>query len=296
MSIDLSTLPPPPVIKPLNYEVVLASRIDTFVELAPDHAELMNLESEPARKLIQEASYRELVIQQATNDAAKDCMLATAIGAGLDNLAALLGVQRLLVNPGDPLADPPVPPAYEDDTRLRQRTQMAMEGTTVAGSYGAYIFHSISASARVKDVAVDSPAPGDVRVTILAVDNDGLADAELLTTVGAYLSAAERRPLTDTVLVVPATLVDFTVAATLHFYPGPSAAPVIAAASAALNTYLASATRIGYDITRSGLFAALHQPGVRLVELLSPTSDVLISDRQAARCTAINLTAGGRDV
>lgn len=292
--IDLSQLPPPDVVQRLDFESFYQEKLAEFKALYSQWSAV--LESDPAVKLLELAGFRETLLRGHTNDVAQACMLPYAIGADLENLAALLGVQRLLVDPGDPEADPPIPPTYEDDERLRQRAQMAMEGTTVAGSYGAYIFHALSASARVKDVAVDSPVPGDVRVTLLAADNDGLADAALLTAVGNYLSAAERRPLTDTVIVESATLVDFQVVATLHLYPGPSGAPVIANAQAALQAYLASAAKIGYDVTRSGLFAALHQPGVRLVELTSPASDVLIGEREAARCTAATLTEGGRDV
>jgi phage-related baseplate assembly protein len=35
---------------------------------------------------------------------------------------------------------------------------MAMEGTTVAGSRGAYLFHTLSASANVADAFIDSRA------------------------------------------------------------------------------------------------------------------------------------------
>ena len=289
--IDLSQLPPPDVVQRLDFESFYQEKLAEFKALYPEWSAV--IESDPAVKLLELAGYRETLLRGHTNDVAQACMLAYAVGTDLENLAALLGVQRLVVDPGDPEADPPVPPTYEADDRLRQRAQMAMEGTTVAGSYGAYTFHALSASARVKDVAVDSPAPGDVRITLLATDNNGLADAELLTTVGSYLSAAERRPLTDTVIVEPATLVDFEVVATLHLYPGPSGAPVLANAQAALEAYLAGAARIGYDITRSGLFAALHQPGVQNVAITSPAADIVNAWNQAPNCTGITVTIGG---
>lgn len=68
------------------------------------------------------------------------------------------------------------------------------------------------------------------------------------------------------------------------------------AARAALDAYLASVSRIGYDVTLSGLYAALHQAGVQRVQLDEPTADVVINSTNAARCTNITLTVGATDV
>lgn len=294
--IDMSALPAPDVVETLSFDALLAQYKARLLEIYPAAAAVIGLESDPIVKLLEAAAYRETVLRARVNDAAAACMLAYATGADLDNIAALFGVTRLVVDPGDPEALPPVPATYESDARLRLRTQMSLEGTTVAGSVGAYTFHAITASGRVADVAIDSPTPGTVRVTVLSIDNEGIADAELLGLVGDYLTEEERRPLTDTVVVQAATLVDYSVMATLHLYPGPSAATVLAAARAALDVYIAAAVKLGHDISRSGIFAALHQPGVRTVTLDVPAVDVVIAPTQAGRCTAITLTEGARDV
>lgn len=131
---------------------------------------------------------------------------------------------------------------------------------------------------------------------MLSANNSGSADAGLLQLVESYLSSDDIRPLTDTVQVQAAEIIDFEVRAILHLFPGPSGASVIAAAKDRLISYLDSVSRIGYDITQSGIYAALHQPGVRLVTLISPATDILIADRQAARCIQITITEGERDV
>ena len=294
-AIDLSLLPAPDVVQPLDFEATLAELKAQFIAYLPELADVIELESEPAHKLLQLFAYEKVNMQARINDSARACMLAYALGADLDNLCALLGMQRLQLSAGDAGANPPIAPTWEDDARLRTRAQMALEGATVAGSRGSYVFHALSASARVRDVAISSPAPGDVLVTVLSTDAQGVADAELLQTVHDYLSAEARRPLTDTVLLEPAELVEFQVHAVLHFYPGPSAANVVDAALAKLAEYLQGA-RLGYDITRSGLYAALHQSGVRQVELIAPTGDVIVGPRQAAQCTAVQVLEGGRDV
>lgn len=295
-TIDLSKLPAPLVVQPLDFETELAAMQADVVARMPEIADVITLESEPANKLLQLFAYQKVLMQARVNDAARACMLAYATGADLEHLAALLGVARLVLDAGNPAALPPVPPTMEGDDRLRMRAQLALEGETVAGSVGAYVFHTLSASALVKDAAIDSPTPGTVRVTVLATTGDGTPGAGLLATVQSALSADDIRPMCDTVQVVAAQVVPFAVTAALDVYPGPAGAPLLAAAEAALDAYLAEHARLGHDITLSGLYSALHRPGVQRVRLTAPVADVVIGPGQAARCTAVNLSLGAVDV
>ena len=284
--IDLSSLPAPNVVEVIDFETIFAQRKAEFIALYPADeraaiAATLVLESEPITKLLQENAYREMLWRQRVNDAAHAVMLAYARGSDLDNLTALLGVTRL---------------EQETDNRLRFRAQMALEGTTVAGSRRSYIAHTFSASNLVKDVAVTSPKPGQVLVTVLATSGDGVPEADLLATVAAYLSAEERRPLTDQVIVEAAQIVPFAINATLNTYPGPSSTTVIHAAQIAVQNFVNEHHKLGHDITLSGLYASMHQVGVQRVILQSPLVDLVISERQAAYCTSIKLTMGVNDV
>ncbi|MBP8813586.1 MAG: baseplate J/gp47 family protein [Laribacter sp.] len=291
--IDLSKLPPPDLLDTLDYEAIYQAKLERFKSLCP--AWSAALESDPVVKLLELSAYDELLLRARINDAAKASLLAYATKEDLDNRAADYGVSRLLISPANPDASPPAEAVYEDDSRLRYRCQMAFEGLAAAGPAGAYVFHALSASPLVADVAVDSPQPGEVRVTILPADRSP-ASAGLLAVVSDYLSADERRPLSDTVRVQGAALTDFRIDATLMVYPGPSPAPVLESARAALDTYLASVSRIGHDVTLSGLYAALHQPGVERVQLNAPTADVTVDRTGAARCISIVLREGTADV
>jgi phage-related baseplate assembly protein len=102
--------------------------------------------------------------------------------------------------------------------------------------------------------------------------------------------------LTDRVTVRSAAIVNYSVVATLYFYDGPSSTTVLAAAQAVLDAYIDSHHKIGYDVTRSGIFAALHQPGTQNVTLTTPAADVVIGNYQAGYCTAVTLTNGGLSV
>lgn len=292
-AIDLSLLPVPDVVETLDYEVILAAMKADLAARAPEVAAVLALESEPLVKLLEVCAYREVLIRARVNDAAQAVTLARATGTDLDNLAALFGVARLVINPGDPLAVPPVAATLESDADLRRRAQLALEGFSTAGPEGAYVFHALSADADVLDVSATSPSAGDVLVTVLSRTGSGTAPAPLLATVQAALNADDVRPLCDNVVVQSAAIVSYAITATLYFYPGPDSAVVMAAAQAAATAYAAAQHRIGRDVTISGLHAALHQPGVQRVVLTSPSAALTIGSAQASWCTAITLINGG---
>lgn len=293
--IDLSLLPPSDVVEPLDFESLFAARKARLLELTPEEdrvalAAALELESEPIAILLQESAYRELVLRQRINDAARAVMLSSAQGADLDHLAALYGVARLVTDPGDADALPPIAPTYETDAALRHRTQLAVDGFSTAGPAESYRFHALSASGEVVDAAVASPTPGQVVVTVLGDEGDGTPAAALLDTVAAALNAETVRPLTDEVLVQAATVIPYAIVAELVLYPGPAPAPVLAAAQAAVERYTLETHCLGYDVTRSGLYAALHRPGVQRVALAAPAADVVCAPHEAPHCSAITIT------
>lgn len=288
--INLSQLPAPEVVETLDYEAILAEMTGKLTELAPELAPVLALESEPAVKILEVCAYRELLLRQRVNDAARSVMLAFATGSNLDQLAALFGVSRLVLDEGDAEASPPIAPTYEADDDFRVRVQLALEGFSTAGPVGAYTFHALSADPDVRDVAIDSPTPGTVRVTVLSRQGDGTADTALLNTVSAALNADDVRPLCDSVVVQGATIVDFAVTAELELQDGPDTSVVLAEAQAAVQDYVEGAFKLGRDVSLSGLYAALHRPGVVRVTLTSPAADVAIAPTEAGHCTAITVT------
>ncbi len=278
-SIDLSELPPPSIVEDLDYEVILAATKSELQRIAPEIAVDSLLESDPVSKLLQVMAYREMHLRQRINESAQGVMLATATGANLDNLAALVNIQRLLLEPGDP--DASIDPVYEDDDRLRARTQLAFEGFSTAGPRGAYLFHALSASALVKDAAVYSESPGEVEVRILSSEDNGIASSELLTEVASVLNADEVRPITDLVSVKSAEIVPYTINATLVLSPGVGSREVLESARAAAQAFIDKHSKLGSDISRAALFSALYHPGVQNIELHEPSSDILVEQSEA---------------
>ena len=285
-AVDLSRLPPPVLVEQLSFEVIVAAMLADLTARDPAFSALV--ESDPALKIIEVCAYRELIVRRQMDDAARQLMLAFATDANLDQLGALMGVRRLEIAP----ATDEAPALLESDDAFRQRIVLAPEAFSVAGPELAYVFHARSADGRVADASAISPAPGDVLVTVLSVDGDGTADAALLAAVRARVDGWAVRPLTDRVTVRSAAIRPFAIEAVIHTFDGPDTTLVLDTGRARLATYLTESRRLGRDITRSGVEAALHVAGVQRVELIG-WADIVVDRTQAAHCTGTTVTHGG---
>ena len=290
--IDLSLLPQPQVVEQISYEQILSELKAELISRDPQLTEVLALESEPLVKLLQVYAFREMRSRQRENQKAISLMLAFATGSDLDQLGANYGVPRLLLDSGNPAAIPPVPPTYESDDNFKRRIQLSFEAFTTAGSEASYIFHGLSADGQVADISALSPTPGVVAIYVLARTGNGQADIHLLTKVENALSAKTVRPLTDQVNVYSVEVVDFVISAELILFNGPDSALVLANAQTELDNYLAASRSNGLDITISGLHHALHQQGVQRVNLISPSSDIVIQRHQVGHCVSQTLTMG----
>ncbi|END0954029.1 baseplate assembly protein [Yersinia enterocolitica] len=298
--IDLSQLPAPLVIESLDFDSLFAVRKAAFIALYPaDQQDAVHLtlsfESEPIVKLLQESTYRELLLRQRVNEGAQAVMVAHAMGSDLDHLGANNGIERLTITPANPDAIPPITAVMESDDDFRVRIPQAFEGLSVAGPTGAYEYHARSADGRIADASAISPSPACVTVTVLSREGNGIAAQELLDKVFTVLNDENVRPVADRLTVNSATIVEYLIDATLYFYPGPEAEPIRAAAEARLKTYINTQRRLGRDIRQSAIYAALHVEGVQRVELVAPLADVVLDRTQAAHCTGYSLTVGGAD-
>ncbi|GKK02925.1 baseplate assembly protein [Klebsiella variicola] len=296
-TIDLSQLPSPTIIEALDFETILIEVKAVMVAAFPEDqqaavAAALTLESEPLTIIAQAMTYRELVLRQRINEGAAACMLSHATGDDLDNIAANLDTERLVITAATDTADA----VTEGDEALRLRAQAAFEGMSVAGPSAAYEYFARSASGQVSDARATSPSPAEVVVAVLSTEGDGTASSELLAAVAAAVNDEEVRPLGDRVTVQSAEIIEYDIDATLYLYPGPESEPIINAAMASLQTFLAdNDKKIGRDIVRSAISAALHVQGVQRVVINTPADDLQIDNTQAARNTGYTVDNGGTD-
>lgn len=293
-TLDLSRLPAPLVLEKLDFEVLYQEVLTDFRALMGNNWSAA-LESDPVVKLLEKSAYDKMMSRARINDAAKALLLAFARDSDLDHLAANYNVQRLIVVAADPGAVPPIEAQYESDDSLVERTLLAFEGMSIAGPRDAYVFHAMSADGRVADARAGSPSPATVVVSILSRIGEGLASEDLLDVVRLALNDEEVRPVGDRVIVQSATLINYQIEAVLYLYPGPEIELSLIEAKAALVRYINTQRRLGRDIRRSAIHAALHVSRVQRVELIRPSEDVVVLDNEAANCTGFGVVIGGSD-
>lgn len=289
--VDLSALPAPRVIEELSFETILAEMKADLVVRFPSIEPVLQLESSVAMKVMEACAYRELILRARINDAARSLLLARAVGADLDHIAANFGVVRLVVTPATTLN----PAVMEDDERLRRRVLLAIEAYSVAGPADAYVFHALTAVPSLRDATAISPEPGKVVVTIMASGADPVPTAEALTTVAMALRADDVRPLTDNVSVLAPEVVDVSIAAGITVFPGPDGTIVVEQARAKLQAWLIENALLGRDLRLSAIYSRLHVDGVHSVSLQLPAADVIVGPRQIVRVTSVSVVTAGVD-
>ena len=276
-AIDLSGLAPPDVIETLDYEQIVTAMRNDLVERFPLIAGVIDLESEPARKLIEAFAYRELRLRARINDAARAVLLASSYGTNLDHLGALFATAR---QPG------------ETDDRFRRRIQLAPEAFSVAGPEGAYQHHALTVAPWARDVSAVSRRPGVVRVTVLKEGTDPTPTLAEREVVRLHLRNEAIRPLTDVVEVMAPAIRRNRILAKLTLYPGPDAQVVRQRALAAVATWVEKNRMLGMNLRRSALYAALHQEGVHSVDLMFPAEDLVLDVTEVYAVDAIEVSVG----
>jgi phage-related baseplate assembly protein len=294
--INLSSLPPPQVIEEVQYQTIYKALLLEFLGLEPAYAAL--LESDPAVKLVQAFAYREYLLRQRINEAARQQMLRFAEGADLDMLGAFYGVERLIVVPEDLTVDPPVAQVDESDTRYRQRIQDHIIGWSTAGHKKAYRYWAMTADATIVDVNVDSPEDGSVRLSVLGGDalgnlTDGVPSQATLDAVTAMINRDDVKVLTDHPAVVAATRRVANINATMRLLPNTPLQvyiDTVARFTAAMTARIA----LGSDLTRSWIIAQLHVSGVYEVLLDPDFEDIIAAPNEYVAPGVLNIMNGTR--
>ena len=287
--IDLSSLPLPNILTSIDFDAELDALKADLMTRYPSVAAALDLESEPLLKLLEVFAYRIILKSGEINAKSKGLLLAYATGSDLDHLGSNVDVYRLLISPANPNSVPPTPARYETDEAFRRRIQLSQE-RDCAGSTGAYQYWALSGDADVRDVSVLTPTAGVVELYIQSASAE-IAPQALLDTVATALDPDTHRPFTDSLSVLAASPRDIQISASLTLFPGPDQAVVLANANAALDRYIEQVSYLGYDVTLSGLYAALHQAGVQRVELIHPTQNIVIPASQYARVISREIVA-----
>ena len=269
--LDLGSLPAPDIIESLDYEQIVSQLKQQLIDRNSDYSELLALESEPLTIAVEAFAYRELLLRQQINEAVRSNLLAFAMGANLDQLGAFYGVIRQDGEPDEP---------------FRLRIKERILGSSTAGGEAHYRFQAFSVSTDIRDIAVDSPQPGLVRVSVLA--KTGIEIEPLIEQVKARVAAPDVQVLTDTVEVVPTDLVPVDIVADISVEAGglPISQPLMTQAFADI---IEQQRRLGWDLAPSWIIRQLHSASVKEVKLHQPVANVVIQPNQCILVNSITL-------
>lgn len=182
----------------------------------------------------------------------------------------------------------------ESDNEFRERIRIAPESFSVAGPAGAYEYHTKRASASIIDVAVSSPAPGEVEVRPLLVDGE-IPGEEMLNIVLEALNDRSVRPLTDHVSVLPPSSVDYDIDLTYYIDSNSQAhlSTIRDNVVKAVNEYaLWQKGKLGRNIIPSELIRKVMDAGAWRVDVSNPVFTEL-RDTEVAIARDINIVFGG---
>ena len=301
-TVDFSQLPEPNLIQELDYESIFNERKEKFIALYPATEQnqwrtILNRESDPVVKVLQENAYLELLYRNKCNADARSLLLAYAEGSDLDHLALTeYGLIRLIVTPADNSVVPPSPAIYESDERLRERCLLSFDGMNTAGSANAYRYFALSADGRVDGIKVrsDEANPYLLDIVITQVDSlNGEASAELITAVQKALDPDHVRPVCDRPTVKASSATNYQIEAQLYVGKNAEDALLLEAANIRLDKYIKNAQKNGESIYRSAIFAALHVDGIQRVAITSPENDLVMDSYHHPFCIAKTIAIGG---
>ena len=210
-------------------------------------------------------------MRQSFNAGYRAGLLAYAAGADLDQLAALLGVERQ---------------DDEDDDGLRARIPIALRGLSV-GTAVAYdaLARAAGVGVGATQVAYEVGNTGvDVTVYGLALDGSALSSSDRAT-IREYLRDTSRHHIGDTIAVSNTTSRAYTITAAITYDAAiADSVAVEAEARAAVYGFIRAHTRPGAPIAVSLIVDALVVRGVTDATVSGPGSDDAGDDGEVPRC------------
>lgn len=278
---------------------------------------LVSLENESELlTLALEAFCVRLQIHERKYNARIKQMLAWwATGTNLDARLADMGLERQLLDPGDPAAFPSVAPIFEsdDDARLRyylaphapaagsrmqyrreiftlgERPAVKVETAAAGVVTVTYTFDPDSYAAQVKDGNGRRTAPGEVTVTVLSREGDGTPSEALLDGVRQHFARPDVRPETDLVTVQAAQIKNYKIRVIAKINPGPDSGLTKVAAQQQLQAYADACHRLEGRVDPSWIDYTLHSAGAVQLQILEPVAPIVTSAFQAPYCTGVEV-------
>jgi phage-related baseplate assembly protein len=293
--------------------------VDYVATRAPENAAKLKIslenESELLTLALEAFCVRLQTHERKYNARIKQMLAWWATGSNLDARLADMGLERQLLDPGDPAAFPPIAPVYEsdDDARLRyylaphapaagsrmqyrrevftlgERPAVKVETAAAGVVTVTYTFDPDGYAAQVKDGNGRRTAPGEVMVTVLSREGDGSASSDLLDGVRQHFARPDVRPETDLVTVQGAQIKNYKIRVLAKINAGPDSGLTKVAAQQQLQAYADACHRLEGRVDPSWIDYTLHSAGAVQLQILEPLAPIVTSAFQAPFCTGVEV-------
>lgn len=323
MLLDRNQLPPPEAITRPDFDALVSQLRDQLLSrlrqdspaLADQLAEGLAQPGELISKLLDTFAQYLLNEIERRNEQARQLLPAFASGDNLDHLVAHQGLERQLLDPGDPHAIPPRPARRETDQALLLR-YLLQPHAPAAGSRMAYRaavltlderarisvskpapdqvqltwqLDSTGTAARIRDGNGLRSGPGKVQITVLAQAGDGSAPADLISAVAQHFARDDVAPCTDQISVQSADIIRYRQRAIATLAPGPDAQISQQQLEQELQRYANEQHRLGGEIRPDYISHLLYQQGARRADVSEPASAIHCQPHQAPWCEGIDV-------
>jgi phage-related baseplate assembly protein len=272
-------------------------------------------ESELLTLALEAFCVRLQIHERKYNARIKQMLAWWATGSNLDARLADMGLERQLLDPGDPAAFPSIPPVFEsdDDARLRyylaphapaagsrmqyrrevftlgERPVVKVDSAAAGVVTVTYTFDPDGYAAQVKDGNGRRTAPGEVMVTVLSREGDGSASSDLLDGVRKHFARPDVRPETDLVTVQGAQIKNYKIRVIAKINAGPDSGLTKVAAQQQLQAYADACHRLEGRVDPSWIDYTLHSAGAVQLQILEPLAPIVTSAFQAPFCTGVEV-------
>lgn len=280
--IDISGLPAPVIIEQVSFAAIKARDIAKFKSLweavrdaypqagLPEY-DVEMLETDPVVIALEAIAFSEMLLRDRVNVALKAILPAFARGTNLAAIVSRLGVIRA---------------SGETDAQLLERYLVALARPS-AGSYLGYRSRVLEAWPGRGDVEIYGPDThgrrGDIDIVLAAPQGAAVASG-IINSVYSAVASKDAKPLTDVVSVRAATVRIYMVRHKLTVEEGRNAGPILAAAIAAMRSFVFERYAIGQSIPRSAILATGYVPGVIAVEDLTDGTNIDVAPDDVPWC------------
>lgn len=181
----------------------------------------------------------------------------------------------------------------ETDEELRERYKLRLSTFSTAGAANAYKFYAKSVSSSIIDVSAISPFPGTVYIYPL-MDGGAIPPQAILDAIFNACDADNVRPLTDTVVVLAPTIINFDVTLNVTLLNTADTTIVTAAINTAMNDYrIYLYSGLGLDVVLGEIIKLAKVSGVYDLTIPTPAANIVVGQSEVAILGSVNINIVG---